>query len=92
MAPADTYSVQEQAREVFLNGILNNPLVCKDLPPDVKKCSSSIRFEGAAKPSLPVNWRFAESISALKAFEATLLNVLLLRKYNVEPPRVVINT
>jgi hypothetical protein len=41
---------------------------------------------------MPINWRFAESISALKGLEATILNVLLARKYGIEPQEVVINT
>ncbi|KAI1776977.1 CoA-transferase family III [Hypoxylon cercidicola] len=89
--PSTDYSVPQQAQSVFENGILNNPLM-KDLPPELHSLSKHVRFEGTSNPSIPVNWRFAESISALKAFEATMLNHLIIRKYKVEPADVTINT
>jgi hypothetical protein len=90
--PPLEYSTPEQAREVFLRGLLHNPLVAKDLPGKAAQYSAKISFEGSLKPCLPINWRFAESVSALKALEATMLNVLLLRKYDIKPCRVIINT
>lgn len=92
MSSKGNYSTPEQTREVFLKGILENPLVSKLLPLEAAECAAGIRFEGSERPTIPINWRLAESVSALKALEATLLNVLLVRKYGVKPPRVTINT
>lgn len=86
-----SYSVPQEARKVFEEGIIHNPLM-KDLPVELQSLSKCVRFEGSSKPSIPINWRFAESISAMKAFEATMLNHLITRKYKVEPPAITINT
>lgn len=88
---AAAYSVPHEARRVFEDVILNNPLI-RDLPQELGSLGKYVRFEGSSNPSIPVNWRFAESISALKAFEATMLNYLITRKYKVEPVDVTINT
>jgi hypothetical protein len=87
-----SYSIPQQTHKIFNDGILNNPLIAPSLPKGVEQCASKIRFEGSDKPSMPINWRFAESISALKGLEAALTNVLLQKKYGVEPPEAVINT
>jgi hypothetical protein len=94
MAPGASlkYSIPEQTDLLFRSGILDNPLVEKHLPAGAKDASRTVTFEGSDDPSLPVNWRFAESISALKAYEATVLNVLLKQKYGVGPVQVKINT
>lgn len=75
-----------------MNGILDNPLVQKDLPAEAVEFASYVSFDGSDAPSLPINWKFAESISALKAYEATILNVLLTRKYGIGPAKININT
>ncbi|KAI0846762.1 CoA-transferase family III [Daldinia vernicosa] len=85
------YSVPQEAQRLFQDGILNNPLM-KGLPQELQSLSQIVQFEGSAKPSIPINWRFAESISAIKAFEATMLNYLITKKYNVAPSNVSINT
>lgn len=85
------YSVPQEAEAVFQQGILENPLM-QYLPASLKELSRLVRFEGNALPSIPVNWRWAESISALKALEATMLNYLLTRKYKISPVEVTINT
>ncbi|KAK6954258.1 hypothetical protein Daesc_004225 [Daldinia eschscholtzii] len=85
------YSVPQEAQRVFQDGILNNPLM-KDLPQELRSLSQAVQFEGSAKPNIPINWRFAESISAMKAFEATMLNYLITKKYGVAPSNVRINT
>lgn len=73
--------------------MLENPLIAKHLPKEATEYASNTKFKGSEKPSLPINWRFAESVSALKALEATMVNVLLGRKYGVkEAPRVTITT
>lgn len=87
-----SYSVPEEARQVFRNGIIRNPLITKELPAETAQYADIISFEGSQAPSIPINWRFAESISALKALEGAVLAVLLDRKYNVRPHRMVINT
>ena len=85
------YSVPQQAEAVFHQGILENVLM-QHLPASLKDLSRLIHFEGNALPSIPVNWRWAGSISALKALEATMLNYLLTRKYEIPPVEVIINT
>ncbi|KAF2099225.1 CoA-transferase family III [Rhizodiscina lignyota] len=86
------YSVPDEAKKLFFKGILQNPLISKDLPPETFQYAEKVHFEGTRKPSIPINWRFAESISALKALEATLINTLLKRKYGIEPQEAIINT
>ena len=91
MASPAQYSVPQEAKTLFEEGILNNPLMA-DLPAELKSLSRHVKFSGADKPSIPINWRFAESISALKGFEATMLNYLLTKKYGIQPVDVAINT
>lgn len=86
------YSVPQQAKDLFITGILNNPLISSDLPPRAQDYASKIKFNGSNAPSLPINWRFAESISALKGLEAIMLLALLDMKYNIRPEEVMINT
>jgi hypothetical protein len=86
------YSVPQETERVFRDGILNNSLIGPNLPKEIDECAKTIHFEGTDSPSIPINWRFAESISALKGLEAAMVNVLLKRKYNVEPQKAVINT
>lgn len=89
--PNPPYSVPRQAETIFRDEILGNPLM-HHLPANLKELSKFIHFEGNELPSIPVNWRWAESISALKAFEATMVNYLLTRKYGIDPVDVKINT
>lgn len=89
---AGTYSIPDETRKVFQDGILQNPLIASTLPHDIEECAGAVRFEGSDRPSIPINWRFAESISALKGLEAAMVNVLLKRKYQVDPQESVINT
>ncbi|KAK0621953.1 CoA-transferase family III domain-containing protein [Bombardia bombarda] len=89
---AGAYSVPSEAKALFENGILKNPLIEKDLPAGALEAARHISFEGSDSPSLPINWRFAESISSLKAYEATVLSALLQRKYGVGPVDIKINT
>lgn len=86
------YSIPKETQDVFQNGILHNPLIAQTLPNEIEECANTIRFEGSDKPNIPINWRFAESISALKGLEAAMVNVLLKRKYGLEPQEVMINT
>ena len=88
--PQIEYSVPQEAQSIFVNGIIKNPLM-KNLPPLLESLSKHVRFEGSSKPSIPINWRFAESISALKAYEASMLNYLITQKYKIEPTDITIN-
>lgn len=92
MASAVMYSIPEQAKKLFEDGILSNPLVSRDLPDKAQEYGKKIKFQGNDAPSLPINWRFAESISAIKALEATMILALLDDKYNVQPKEITINT
>jgi hypothetical protein len=88
----ETYSVPFQTRKLLDEGILRNPLIAKSLPPETENFGAKVTYVGSDAPSIPINWRFAESISSLKGLETTLLNVLLSRRYGVDPQEVVINT
>jgi hypothetical protein len=61
---------------------------------NIRACSlKQVKFTGSALPSIPINWRFAESISALKGFQEAMLSVLLSRKNGLEKhPQISINT
>lgn len=87
-----SYSVPAEAEKILQAGIIENPLIAKDLPTDVGRYAKLITFTGNDKPNIPINWRFAESISTLKALESIWINNLLVKKYNVEPKAVVIDT
>ncbi|KAJ4387076.1 hypothetical protein N0V85_007759 [Neurospora sp. IMI 360204] len=89
---AAQYSIPSESKKLLLEGILANPLIRKNLPAGASEAANKVSFVGSDSPSLPVNWRFAESISALKGYEATILNVLLKEKYGIEPVPVTINT
>ena len=89
---AAQYSVPSEAKKLLREGILANPLIQKNLPADAAEAAGKVSFVGSDSPSLPVNWRFAESISALKGYEAIVLSVLLKKKYGVEPVPVTIDT
>lgn len=91
MSLISAYSVPRESKKVFVEGILNNPLI-RGLPTGLIDSAQLIHFEGNELPSIPVNWRWAESIAALKAFEATMINHLLTRKYKILPVEVTINT
>lgn len=87
----EAYSVPAEAQKVFLDGILQNSLM-KGLPAEIHDAAATIKFVGSHDPSIAINWRFAESIASLKAFEGALLSVLLQRKYGVKAPEIVIDT
>lgn len=86
------YSVPEQTKQLLNKGILENPVIASDLPTGAAEAASKISFTGSDLPSISINWRFAESISALNALEATLVNVLLKRKYGLKPVPITIDT
>jgi hypothetical protein len=91
MPPGKNYSVPDEASDLLLRGIIQNPLV-RDLPENAEELYSHVKFEGHATPSIPINWRFSESIAALKGFEAVILNSLITRKYGVAPVDITVNT
>ena len=85
---SSTYSIPREARSLLDNGVLKNPLIAPNLPQEIEECAKPIKFKGNDAPSLAINWRFAESISALKGLEAAMVNVLLRRKYNLRESRI----
>ena len=86
-----TYRVPQEAQKLFEYEILNNPLI-PSMPPEIKEAGKLVHFSGNDLPNIPINWRFAESISAMKAFEASMLNVLRNKKYGAGLSEVNINT
>lgn len=86
-----SYSVPKEAQKVFEKEILNNSRI-PALPKEIKEAGKLVHFSGNELPSIPINWRFAESVSAMKAFEASMLNVLRARKYGAKMAEVEINT
>jgi len=88
----EAYSVPKETKRLLIEGIINNPLIAKSLPEEARQYVKNVRYVGSDAPSIPINWRFAESIASLKGLEATILNVLLVKKYGIEPQEAVINT
>lgn len=88
----EPYPVPKETQKYFVYGILKNPLIYKSLPSGALKYGAKVKFVGSDPPSIPVNWRFAESLWSLKGLEATMLNALLVKKYGIEPQEVVIDT
>ncbi|KAF5353210.1 hypothetical protein D9756_007851 [Leucocoprinus leucothites] len=91
MSLLDNYSVQKESEALLWEGILRNPLH-RSLPDGIEDAARTISFSGSRLPYLPVNWRFAESVSALKAFQGAMLNVLLHKKYGLPYQRIHIDT
>ena len=89
---SSSYSVPAEAKKILKAGIIANPLIAPYLPLNVETYASLITFTGNDKPNIPINWRFAESISALKALESIWINNLLVEKYKESPKEVVIDT
>jgi len=86
------YSVPREARSVFQDGIVNNPLMASGLPSDAAELAAKVKFIGTDEPSLPINWRFAESVSAMKGLEALMVMALVKKKYGVEVKEAEIDT
>ncbi|KAF8886798.1 CoA-transferase family III domain-containing protein [Infundibulicybe gibba] len=85
------YSVPIQAKDLLIHGIINNKLH-SSAPPEIREAAELVEYVGNSRPVIPINWRFAESISAIKGFQSAMLNVLIARKYGVEYQKPVINT
>jgi hypothetical protein len=90
--PDKPYSVVREAANVLKDGILNSPITAQHLISGLDKYADTVSFQGSDSPSLPVNWRFAESIAALKGLESIYVNAILDKVYGVAPQKVVINT
>jgi crotonobetainyl-CoA:carnitine CoA-transferase CaiB-like acyl-CoA transferase len=88
---AASYSVTVESRKCLLDHILQHP-AHESLPTEAHDFAALVKYTGSALPKIAIPWRFAESISSLKGLEATLLNVLLARKYGIEPQEIEINT
>lgn len=86
-----SYSVPSEARKLLDQEILQNSLI-PSLPPEIHRAAKNVIFTGTPSPSIPIPWRFAESVSALKAFEACMLNVLRSKKYGVDFSDITIDT
>lgn len=86
-----SYSVPRQAERIFHEELLENPLISKYLPAGIEDAASKIQFTGKDAPTMPVSWRLAESACALLALEASLVGLLLEKKYGVSAPEVEIN-
>ncbi|KNG91215.1 putative alpha methylacyl-CoA racemase [Aspergillus nomiae NRRL 13137] len=87
-----TYSVPIESAQLLRKGILQNPLLASNIPSDASSLADHVTFTGNASPNIPINWRFAESISALKGLESLWVNALLKAKYNHGPVKVEIDT
>lgn len=58
----EDYSAQQEAHDLLVNEIIRNPLM-GSLPVELEELSKHVKFEGNPLPSIPINWRFAESIA-----------------------------
>ncbi|KAF9256351.1 CoA-transferase family III [Marasmius fiardii PR-910] len=88
---SSNYSVTAEAAKLLEEGLIQNKLH-QSAPPEIQDVYKLVEFEGSDLPVIPINWRFAESIAAIKGYQASMLNVLLKRKFGIEPQKVVINT
>lgn len=86
------YSVPAEARKVLEEGIFQNPKLKSILPVGTEDFASRITFTGNNAPSIPVNWRFAESAAAMKGLEACVVAQLVKRKYGIDIPNATINS
>lgn len=86
------YSIPKESAKIFRDGILGNKKISKYLPREAFEFASSVKFVGSDTPSIPVNWRFAETSASLKALEAAMVDALLRRKYRTKVSSVTINT
>lgn len=87
-----SYSIPSEARSLLTKALLSNPKIAQDIPKEANDFASRITFKGTDLPSIPINWRFAESAASLKAFEACIVSALLKRKYDVDLTGAEINT
>ena len=87
----DEYSVVREAYNLLQSAALEHPQTALLLPTQSKAYAEKIKFTGSDSPSIPVNWRFAESIAVLKALEGIMINALLEKKYGIGAEEVVIN-
>ncbi|KAG0651079.1 Succinyl-L-malate -transferase beta subunit [Hyphodiscus hymeniophilus] len=85
------YDLIGETYQVLNTAILQNPLITPFIPANVDAYASRIKFTGHRSPAIPVPWRFAESIGALKGLEAIMTGNLLTQKYSLPPQRVEIN-
>lgn len=85
------YSVIDEAYKLLHTAILDHTQTSKLLPPGIEGYLKRITFTGSTSPSIPVNWRFQESVSVLKALEGAMINALLHKKYGVEAEEIEIN-
>jgi len=90
---ADTYSVPSEARRILSEGIFKNPRLAHNIPEGAAEMAArSVKIKGTDKPSIPINWRFAESVTALKAYEASVVSLFIKKKYGVDVGEVVIDS
>ncbi|KAI8069582.1 CoA-transferase family III domain-containing protein [Gongronella butleri] len=85
-----TYSVPQASKTVLEQGILSNDKL--QVPEYIRSAAAKVTFKGTEAPSIPINWRLAESISALKAYEGAAIAALVSEKYNVPVPSITIDT
>ena len=90
--PLNTYSVPSESSQLLHSALLSNPKISKDIPPEAATFASRVHFKGTDLPSIPINWRFAESAASLKGFEACIVSALVKRKYGVDLKGAEINT
>lgn len=86
-----SYSIPKESEKVLREALLNNPKIAKDIPHEAKAFASRITFNGSDHPSIPINWRFAESAASLKGLEACMIAALVKRKYDVDVAGAEIN-
>ncbi|KAF5711627.1 alpha methylacyl racemase [Fusarium mundagurra] len=90
---SEAYSVPKQTRLILEDGIFRNPRLAHNIPDGAADIAAKhIKLQGNDQPSIPINWRFAESVSALKAYEGSVLSLLIKKKYGVDVGEIVIDT
>jgi hypothetical protein len=86
-----SYSIPEESKKLLREALLNNPKIDKDIPQEAQEFASRITFTGSDHPSIPINWRFAESAASLKGLEACMIAALVKRKYDIDVTGAEIN-
>lgn len=82
------YSVPEATQRVLVRGIFQNPRLKHNIPEGAAEIAAkNVKFLGNSQPSVPVNWRFVESVSALKEYEASVLSLLIQQNTNLTSAR-----
>ncbi|TFK34340.1 CoA-transferase family III domain-containing protein [Crucibulum laeve] len=87
----DSYSIPAESKKLLHDELVNNKLH-NSAPKEIREAAKYIHYTGSRLPVVPINWRFAESVAAVKGYYGAMLNVLLKKKYGIPYQSISINT